>query len=422
MLITIKTLKQETFKVEVDPSEKVLVIKQKIEELQGHPVSSQKLIFSGKFSYANLILGNDSSGLWFYISGFRIGYVTMEDSPSSKILVDENPVEQYNISEKDFLVIMVTKAKPAASASKPAASAASSSAPAAAPAAAPEATPAAPSTAAAPVIGENPTPAASAQPTPIESPDSALLTGTHFETAIQGMIEMGFPREQCMLAMRASFNNPDRAVEYLMNGIPEHLQAQINTPAPAPAAARAPTAAATTPSSTRASETTSAPAAAAQPQNLFTAAAQAAADARRSTSGGQGGAGDIENLAFLRDQPQFQQIREMVQANPELLQPLLVQLGQSNPAMLQLINQNQQAFLQLLNEGYEDEEGGNPPSGGNHIYVTQEEQEAIQRLENLGFGRQAAVEAFLACDRDEQMAANYLFDHGHDDYEEDLQQ
>ncbi|KAF9151576.1 hypothetical protein BG015_006496 [Linnemannia schmuckeri] len=383
MQITIKTLKQESFKVEVEESDKVLTIKEKVEQLQG------------------------------------------------KILADENPVSQYNITEKDFLVIMVTKPK-AAPAPKAAAPTAASTTPAPASAAAPaapaaptpsapvaqapvEATPAAAT--AAPVVGENPTPAVSAEPTAPTSADNALLTGTHFETAIQNMMEMGFPREQCMNAMRASFNNPDRAVEYLMTA-----QASAPTPAapraPAAAGAAAPANPTATPASAAAGAAP-ATATAAQPQNLFTAAAQAAANARRSAE--TGGAGDsTDNLAFLREQPQFQQIREMVQQNPELLQPLLVQLGQTNPQMLQLINQNQQAFLQLLNEGHDGDEGL-PPAGANHIYVTQEEQEAIQRLESLGFDRQTAVEAFLACDRDEQMAANYLFDHGHDDMDEEFQ-
>ncbi|KAF9293042.1 hypothetical protein BGZ74_011881 [Mortierella antarctica] len=341
-----------------------------------------------------------------------------------KILVDENPVSQYNITEKDFLVVMVAKPKAGASSSKPAAPSTSTPAAAPVPVAAPAPipvpapvtqtpveTPAAP--VAAPVNTENPTPAATAEPT---SGDSALLTGSSLETAIQGMMEMGFPRDQCIAAMRASFNNPDRAVEYLMTGIPDHLQAPAPTPRAAPPA-RAPAAAAPASTPAAAAAATAATSPAAAPQNLFTAAAQAAAESRRTATGGAEGNGD--SLAFLRDQPQFQQIRELVQANPDLLQPLLIQLGQTNPQMLQLINQNQQDFLALLNEGGEEGEGAAPP-GANHIYVTQEEQEAIQRLESLGFDRQSAVEAFLLCDRDEQLAANYLFDNGADDMDDEF--
>lgn len=48
------------------------------------------------------------------------------------------------------------------------------------------------------------------------------------------------------------------------------------------------------------------------------------------------------------------------------------------------------------------------------IELTSEEVEAVARLEALGFPRDVCVEAYIACDKDESVAANYLFDHGND--------
>ena len=110
--------------------------------------------------------------------------------------------------------------------------------------------------------------------------------------------------------------------------------------------------------------------------------------------------------------------------NPSLVQPLLEELSRSNPPLLQLVQQNQSDFMSLLNGTTPLETpaqpppsaqptpaaGGQPPPGQVQIQVTAEEKEAIERLQALGFPREQVLQAFLACEKNETLAANMLVD------------
>ncbi|KAG9760233.1 UV excision repair protein Rad23, partial [Aureobasidium melanogenum] len=376
MKLTFKDLKQQKFVIEAEPSETIGEVKSKIASEKGWEPSTQKLIYSGK------------------------------------ILQDDKTVESYKIEEKGFIVCMTSK--PKAAPSKP-------SAPATPAPAAPASTPAPPqaptssSTSASAPVPATPSPATN-ESSRFNDP-SALTLGDERAAAISNMEAMGFPRTDIDRAMRAAFFNPDRAVEYLLNGIPESAQREQEQQQQNQAAPRQNQAPATAPAaqSTGAED---------EGLNLFEAAAQAAQGGNRGSTraaqpaqgaeAGLGAGGDP--LEFLRNNPQFQQLRQLVQAQPQMLEPILQQVAAGNPQIAQLIGQNPDAFMSLLAEDVDDDAA--LPAGAQAISVTEEEREAIERLCRLGFERDLVIQAYFACDKNEELAANFLFDQPEDPEEQ----
>ncbi|XP_074583262.1 ubiquitin receptor RAD23b-like [Curcuma longa] len=392
MKLTVKTLKGTHFEIRVQPSDTIMAVKKNIEQVQGkdnYPWGQQLLIHNGK------------------------------------VLKDETTLEENKVSENGFLVVMLSKSKAAGT------SGASSGQPSATSVVQPPPKEAQPQTSSqippqapqqtlqqALVSDNSSTGSAQSQRPNAELSDahgqaaSNLVEGSNNEQLISQLMEMGggnWDRETILRALRAAYNNPERAVEYLYSGIPS--TAEIAVPGDS------------FPSSEVSAQGVNATNSAAigplfgvtnstpnsSPLNMFPQA---------NTNSGGGTAGG--SLDFLRSNQQFLALRAMVQANPQILQPMLQELSKQNPQLLRLIQDHHAEFLQLINEPIEDleEDLFDQPDQDempHTISVTPEEQEAIGRLEALGFDRARVIEAYLACDRNEQLAANYLLEHAGDE-------
>ncbi|CAL5330579.1 unnamed protein product [Camellia sinensis] len=78
----------------------------------------------------------------------------------------------------------------------------------------------------------------------------------------------------------------------------------------------------------------------------------------------------------------FQALRAMVQANPQILQPMLQELGKQNPHLMRLIQEHQADFVRLINEPVKGGEGQLAAAMPQSVTVTPEEREAIERMEH----------------------------------------
>uniref|UniRef100_A0A8C2DQ78 UV excision repair protein RAD23 n=1 Tax=Cyprinus carpio TaxID=7962 RepID=A0A8C2DQ78_CYPCA len=227
-----------------------------------------------------------------------------------------------------------------------------------------------------------------------EEATSALVTGQSYENMVTEIMLMGYERDRVVAALRASFNNPDRAVEYLLTGIPAESEGSVGGADPV------------------------APAGGAPAPVVSTGLSSPSSTAPSQTSTGSG----ANPLEFLRNQPQFLQMRQIIQQNPSLLPALLQQIGRENPQLLQQISSHQEQFIQMLNEPVQEAGqgggGGVAEAGGGHmnyIQVTPQEKEAIERLKALGFPEGLVIQAYFACEKNENLAANFLLQQNFDD-------
>jgi len=110
--------------------------------------------------------------------------------------------------------------------------------------------------------------------------------------------------------------------------------------------------------------------------------------------------------------------------DPQRLPAMLQAVASTQPELARAIGENPEAFMQMIQAAGagpgQDPVGqmmaaggagaGGPPPGTTVVRLTEDERAAVERLMSLGFDRNAVLQAYLACDKNEELAANFLFD------------
>lgn len=391
MQVVFKDFKKQKHTVNIEPTDSIATVKERLGELLSVEGNRIKLVFSGR------------------------------------VLQDGKTAEESSIKQDSQIIYMVSKAP----AKKPDSAETSDSAGAAAsgtattvqsstdatngsnvasdvPMSSAEAGAAESSSATAPAVAPVAAAISAATPTTTTTLPAAssgdFTAGAQREATIANIMEMGYERAAVEEALLAAYNNPDRAVEYLLTGIPENLRRNRTQTAPTSA---------TTTTTTTNDNNASAPEASNNSGNLFE---QAAALNEGSTEG-SAAAGPPATA-----EAQLERLRELIAEDPTMIEEVLGEIAATNPELAQVINSNPAVFIEYLTRGLGGEEalaedqpipgaeaeqqGGAAPFT---IRLTEEENAAVQRLCELGFDYDTVLQVYIACDKDEATTADLLF-------------
>jgi UV excision repair protein RAD23 len=260
----------------------------------------------------------------------------------------------------------------------------------------------------------------------VESQAPASDSSFPFKESLQSLISMGFPEQECKSALTASNGNPDLAYEFLLTGIPESREV------PRSEAVRV------DPIQQLRQH----------PQlnmlKQFVQQNPAALSQVLDMIGQQNpallAAIHENNEAFIAlmnepitETPPAQQIPQ-VNRNPQLTPQhhdhgdpsQMIQLLSSLPPAqraqfaqsMGMSPEQLEGFMTMISSMPPEDlrnifgGGGTGPEPSNVIRLTEDEMAAVNRLVELGFSQQQAAQAYLACNKNEAVAANLLLEGG----------
>jgi UV excision repair protein RAD23 len=225
----------------------------------------------------------------------------------------------------------------------------------------------------------------STQTQPVTTTTAPKKEEKDFTPQIKELTDMGFPKAESEAAVKAARGDISLAVEFLTNGIPENLmQGGDNLK---------------------------------DESNPLPSTTNAV----------------LKNISSI--------VKVLCYDNPSQLQNILLTLQQSSPELIELIKENEDEFKTLIQQPITEEDlrafnqfnrqsqgglsgeselGGNSnigegelvqgQGGRNYIKLSKQDYDAVNKLKELGFNETDALQAYFACDKNEEMAANLLWE------------